>query len=85
MSATVIQLTLPETTYLSLTRAAEQENKTAVELAVEVIETYFNRLKDIDPLLGLFADEPELIDQMVEDVMLTRSSTPLRLPEVAGG
>jgi predicted DNA-binding antitoxin AbrB/MazE fold protein len=31
-----------------------------------------------DPLLGLMADEPELIDQVVEMAMTSRESHPLR-------
>ncbi len=33
-----------------------------------------------DELLGLFRDEPELLDEIVEDAMKTRETQPLRLP-----
>lgn len=33
-----------------------------------------------DPLLGLFADEPELMDEVVESAMRDREVRPLRLP-----
>ena len=33
-----------------------------------------------DPLLGLFSDEPELMDEIVEAAMHDRESRPLRLP-----
>ncbi|MBX9790015.1 MAG: hypothetical protein K2Y37_13940 [Pirellulales bacterium] len=33
-----------------------------------------------DPLLGLMADEPELIDQVVEAAYAARERHPLRLP-----
>jgi len=32
-----------------------------------------------DPLLGLFADEPELMDEIVESAMKDRETRPLRL------
>jgi hypothetical protein len=33
-----------------------------------------------DSLLGLFRDEPELLDQIVEEAMSARETQPLRLP-----
>ncbi len=33
-----------------------------------------------DPLLGLFADEPDLMDEVVEGAMRDRETRPLRLP-----
>ncbi|HZO90796.1 MAG TPA: hypothetical protein VFB38_20885 [Chthonomonadaceae bacterium] len=34
---------------------------------------------DADPLLGLFADEPELVDQLIASAMEARENHPLRL------
>jgi hypothetical protein len=36
--------------------------------------------KPTDELLGLFRDEPELLDQIVQDAMSAREKQPLRLP-----
>ena len=33
-----------------------------------------------DPLLGLFSDEPELMDEVVEAAMRDREARPLRVP-----
>ena len=33
-----------------------------------------------DPLLGLFSDEPELMDEVVEAAMKDRETRPLQLP-----
>ena len=33
-----------------------------------------------DPILGMFSDEPELMDQIIEDAMHSREVNPLRLP-----
>jgi hypothetical protein len=70
---------LPQSTYLALKRAAEQKRKTETELAVEAIQAYLDRLTHIDPLLGLFADDPALIDSIASDAMRERESTPLRV------
>jgi predicted DNA-binding antitoxin AbrB/MazE fold protein len=32
-----------------------------------------------DPLLGLMADEPDLMDEIIEEAMIARESHPLRL------
>ena len=85
MDMMAMELTLPKATYQTLAQVAEKEHKTVVELAVEAIETYLDRLAKIDPLLGLFADDPELIDSVVEDAMRSRTVTSLRLSEAIGG
>ena len=36
--------------------------------------------KSTDELLGLFRDEPELLDQIVEEAMSAGETQPLRLP-----
>ncbi len=37
-----------------------------------------DRAKSENPLLGLMADEPDLVDAILEDAMLARESHPLR-------
>jgi putative addiction module CopG family antidote len=37
------------------------------------------RTLDNDPLWGMFRDEPELIDQIVQDAMRDRRTVPLRV------
>ncbi len=80
-----IELVLPKSTYLALRQAAIQKHKTEAELVVEAIQAYLARLAEIDPLLGLFADESELMDSITMEAMHSRERTPLRLPEVIGG
>ena len=80
-----LELVLPASTYLALKQAAEQKKKTEVELILEAIQKYLVQLAQIDPILGLFADEPELMDEVAADVMRGREGTPLRLAEVFGG
>lgn len=54
----------------------------AQECSVEkYLEGVISQLeKPPDPLLGLFRDEPELLDQIVEEAMTTRERQPLRQP-----
>jgi hypothetical protein len=77
-----IELILPKETYLTLKQAAEEKNKTEAELVIEAIRVFLSPWTHIDPFLGLFADEPELIDEVTTDVMRSRAETSLRLPEM---
>ena len=80
MSTTrTLEVTLPPKVYDALQEAAERTRKTANEIAIEAIDAYLKRLGDIDPLLGLFADEPDLIERALDDVMKTRETGHLRL------
>ena len=74
-----IEIALPESTYAALKQAAEKNHKSESELAIEAIQTYLDSLEPIDPLLGLFANEAELIDAVTEDALRNRQVTPLRL------
>ena len=49
-----------------------------VKVALELLKG--TTLPARPPLLGLFADEPELMDQVVESAMRDREARPLRLP-----
>ena len=80
----VLELVLPNSTFSSLKQAAEQRKKTEAELAVEAIQAYLGQSVSASPLLGLFADEPELVDWVAHEAMQSRESTPLRLSEVTG-
>ena len=80
-----VEAVLPKSIYLALKQAAERRNQTEMELLIEAVQAYLERLAKIDPLLGLFADEPDLIDSIVMDIMRKREHTPLRLARVTGG
>ncbi len=73
-----IQLALPERVYVVLKQVAEERHKSEAEVAVEAIQAYLEPSTK-DGLLGLFADEPELIDQITEEAMQNRENTPLRI------
>lgn len=80
-----VEAVLPKSIYLALKQAAERRNQTEMELLIEAVQAYLERLAKIDPLLGLFADEPDLIDSIVMDIMQKREHTPLRLARMTGG
>ena len=81
----VLEVVLPNSTFSSLKQAAEQRKKTEAELAVEAIRAYLGQSATTSTLLGLFADEPELVDSITQDAMQSRENTPLRQTEVTGG
>ena len=58
--------------FLALERAAKREHKTKWELAAEAILVYLERLGMNKPIIGLFADQPELIDTVTELAMQLR-------------
>ena len=80
-----LELELPESTYAALQQAATQAHKSEAEVALAAIQIYLNQLAHIDPLLGLFADDPALIDQIEADALQTRERATLRLSEANGG
>ena len=52
-----------------------------LEAVIPSVEAYFiDATKKTDDLLGMFANEPELINQMVSEAMAAREKHPLRLP-----
>lgn len=77
-----LELELSHQTYLALKQAAARAHKSEAEIALDAIAAYLSNLTQIDSLLGLFADDPELIDQIEKDVMQTREKATLRVNEV---
>jgi hypothetical protein len=80
MSDIGIQVLLPEPTYRALQRAAAQKHQSESELVRDALEMYLKPTATVDTLLGLFSDEPELIDAITARAMESREKTPLRLP-----
>ena len=61
-----------------------EEAVQALESVVSLLHRQPDREPDepeslTDPLLGLFREEPELLDQIVEDALTARETQPLRL------
>ena len=49
-------------------------------LSPPLLAQKIEELRAKNPLLGLFADEPDLVDEVVESAMRDRETRPLRLP-----
>lgn len=65
----------------SLTR--EERNRLAQQLRRELDEEAPSKAGAVDPgaIIGLFADEPELIDEVCESAMQSRERDPMRLAD----
>ncbi len=73
-----IQLELPNQTYLALKQAAQKNHRSESELLIEAVQQYLEQLARIDPLLGLFADEADLIDRVTADALRDREVAQLQ-------
>ena len=73
-----IELELDEQTLERARRLAEARRCTVKQLLKELIEQLEVAPPAVDVFLGLFAQEPELVDQVVESVMQAREQHPLR-------
>lgn len=73
-----IQLELNEETIVRAQRAAEDAHCSVEELFARLLEHVAIPAPGPDPLLGLMADEPGLIDQVLESAMKARAERILR-------
>lgn len=73
-----IELELDDQTFEQARQLAEARRYTLEAFIVEIIERLAAMEKKTDPLLGMFADEPEVIDRVIESVMAARETHPLR-------
>ena len=73
-----IELKLEGQTLERVQRLAESRRCTVEQLIKEVIEHLAGATTTDDVFLGMFAEEPELIDQVVESAMQAREEHPLR-------
>jgi hypothetical protein len=75
---TKIEVQLDEQTLARAMKLAESRHCTLDELIRDMIENLEAFEVGDEPFLGMFADEPELIDQVMESVMMAREAHPLR-------
>lgn len=73
-----IQIEIDEQTLASARRLAATRRCSVEALIAEMIVELAASRPAEDRLLGMFADEPELLDRAVESVMLARERHPLR-------
>ena len=72
-----IEIQLDEQVLIQARKLAEKHQYNLEEFLVRIIEQLGAPTPD-DPLIGLFSDEPELLDQVVNSAMLSRESASLR-------
>ncbi len=77
-----LQVKLPEDLFRMLRQAAAERDLTEAEVATEAIQNYLHQLQLVDPLLGLFTDEYDLIDEVTSDAMQSRKHTPWRIADI---
>lgn len=75
---TKIEVQLDEQTLARAMKLAESRHCTLDELIKDVIGNLEAFEIGDEPFLGMFADDPELIDQVMESVMMAREAHPLR-------
>lgn len=73
-----IELQLDDKTFEHAQRMAASRHRTIEALIKEIIEQLGASDSTEDPFLGMFADEPELMDQVVQSAMQAREEHPLR-------
>ena len=74
-----IEIQLDEKTFERAQRVAESRRYTLESLIAEIVQHLAATGTKADLLLGMFADKPEAIDQVIESVMMAREAHPLRL------
>jgi hypothetical protein len=74
-----LNVSLRKNTFRALRKAAKRQHKSETDLAVTAIEEFLDRADDSGMLEGLFADEPALIDQILNLAMEDRENLPQRL------
>jgi hypothetical protein len=67
-----IELDLDEPTIERARRLAAERNLTVSDLVKEALERLQPSIPTDDPIIGMFADCPEAVDEMLADVMNSR-------------
>lgn len=75
------RVSLPKRAYQSLKRIARKKQKSESDILLDALRAYLEQLAKVDPFLGMFADETELVDNVVTYAMQMREHTPLRIHE----
>ena len=72
-----IEIELQEPTYWRAKQMANQSDRTFSELIAYAIEKLADAEPPEDRILGGCEDEPELVDEILEDIMKNRAAHPL--------
>ncbi len=85
MNNMTLQLQVPDLTYRTLRRVAVRSRRTEDEVVLDVLQEYFAKTAVSDSLLGLFADDPALMDTITHAAMVDREEAQLRVEDAASG
>jgi hypothetical protein len=77
----IIELHLDEKTIERAQRVATRRQSTLEDLLKEIIGLLAGPEPAKDPILGMFAHDPALLDQVVQSAMDAREQHPLRAPD----
>jgi len=72
-------ISLPKNIFRALRKVAKRQHKSETDLAQAAIEEFLEKANNTGKLVGLFANESALIDQILGQVMEDRENMPLRL------
>lgn len=75
------RVSLPKRAYQALKRVAKKKQKSESDILLDALRAYLEQLAKVDPLLGMFANDTELMDEVLTYAMQTRETTPLRIHE----
>ena len=74
-----VEVELNERTLMRLKQMAEVRRLSIEMVLQDIIEHFFDVELD-DPILGMFSQEPELMDRVTVEAMEARENDPLRQP-----
>ncbi len=77
---TIVKLDLDTQTFESIQRIATRRRATVETLIQGLVRRLVAIENTNDPLLGMFAQEPDLMDAVTATAMSARETDPLRLP-----
>jgi hypothetical protein len=65
--------------YQALKRVAKKAHKSESDILLDALGAYLDQLAKVDPFLGMFAEDADMMDEVVTYAMRTRVSIPLRI------
>ena len=76
---TIIKLQLDDKTFEQVKHIATRRRATVETLIQDLVQRLVTAETTDDPLLGMFAQEPDLMDAVTTSAMQAREANPLRL------
>ena len=77
---TIVKLHLDDQTFERIKQIAAGRRATVETLLQDLVQHLVTIETTADPILGMFAQEPDLMDAVTASAMSARETDPLRLP-----